>query len=92
MLLDLAFALGRTHYLRTLCRGEDDQTWRTRMTRMVEVEQPDEAFRQAMVARFNAGWLDLRSEHAECGTAARDAAALAAQAAAMLADRLSNRR
>lgn len=91
-LLDLAFALGRTHYLRTLCRGEDDQTWRTRMTRMVEVEAPDEPFRLAMVARFNDGWLDLRADHRECGTAARDAATSAAQAAAMLADRLSSGR
>jgi len=91
-LLELAYSLGQTHYLRTLCRGEDDQTWRTRMTRMVEVEAPDEVFRQRLVDTFNDGWLILQPRHRECGTAAREEAARTAQAGAMLADRMASRR
>jgi len=92
VLVELARSLGRVHYLRTLCRGDDDQTWRTRMSRMVEVEAPDEPLRRRMVDRFNDGWLELQPVHRECGTAARQDAARIAQAAAMQADRLASRR
>lgn len=88
----LARTLGQVHYLRTLCRGEDDQTWRTRMSRLVEVEAPDEPLRRRLVDAFNDGWLTLQPRYTECGAPARDEAARAAQAGAMLADRLASRR
>lgn len=90
--MQLAEELGRVHYLRTLCRGEDDQTWRTRMSRMVEVEAPDAEFRRRLVDRFNDGYLALQGEHRVCATPAREAAAEAAQAAAISADQLASRR
>lgn len=92
LLLRLSFELGQVHALRVLCRGEDDQTWRTRMTRMIDVEAASEADRRQLVARFNDGYLAVQGEHAECGTPARDAADRAAQAAAMTADTLASRR
>ena len=92
LLLQLAFELGQVHGLRVLCRGEDDQTWRTRMTRLIEVEAPADTFRRQLVARFNDGYLAAQGEHAECGTPARDAAARLAAAAAMTADSLASRR
>lgn len=55
-LLEIAFVLGEAHALRTACRGPEDQTWRARMTGLMEVEQADEAFRRVLVERFNAGY------------------------------------
>lgn len=88
---DLAYALGQTHYLRTLCRGDDDQTWRTRMTRMVEVEAPDEALGRTLVTRFNAGYLSLRARHPSCGAGAREQAVATASTARRLSEALAGR-
>lgn len=78
-LLDLAFVLGEAHALRTVCRGPEDQAWRARMTGMIEVEQPNEAFRRLLVERFNAGFSARRAETLDClpdaPTGEREAAA-----------------
>lgn len=89
VLLDLAFVLGEAHALRAACRGPDDQTWRARMTALIQVEQPEEAFRRALVERFNAGFSARQATTGSCGdgTAAEERAA--ADRGRALADRLS---
>jgi uncharacterized protein (TIGR02301 family) len=53
-LLDLAQALGESHALAQACSPED-QTWRARMRRLIEVEAPDVTLEADLADRFNAG-------------------------------------
>jgi uncharacterized protein (TIGR02301 family) len=66
-LVDLAYMLGEAHALRQACRGLDDQTWRTRMSRMVAIEAPEDALKRRMVDSFNAGFMLRQAEHPVCG-------------------------
>lgn len=72
-LLDLAYTLGESHALRQVCQGESDQYWRSRMVRMTEVEQADQAFDAQMRERFNTGFASRRSEYPLCDDASRKA-------------------
>jgi uncharacterized protein (TIGR02301 family) len=68
-LVDLAYVLGEAHALRAACRGADDQSWRARMTRMIEVEKPDTAFRRRLIDSFNAGFVTRQAATPSCGEA-----------------------
>ena len=74
-LSDLAYTLGQAHGLRTRCAGETDQVWRARMVRMVELEQPDEGFRDQLFESFNTGYLGAQASHPRCSAATRAEAA-----------------
>jgi len=78
-LVDLAYALGEAHGLRTACRGAEDQTWRARMARVLEVERPADDFRRRLVDGFNAGYATRRAEYPSCrdGAEAQERAAAA---------------
>lgn len=79
-LADLAYTLGQAHALRMRCQGEGDQVWRARMVRMVEIEQPDRAFRDQLFDSFNVGFLGAQTRHPRCDAAARaEAARIAAR-------------
>lgn len=65
-LLDLAYVLGEVHALRGACQGPEDQAWRSRMTRMLEVEQPDVAFRRRLIDNFNTGFAARRAQTPVC--------------------------
>jgi uncharacterized protein (TIGR02301 family) len=55
--IDLSRVLGGAHYLRILCRGRGDQTWRDAMTRLIDIEAPVPGGRRsAMAEAFNAGY------------------------------------
>ena len=73
-LVDLAYVLGEAHALRAVCQGEEDQSWRTRMTRMIEVEKPDTAFRRRLIDSFNAGFVSRQAATRACdeGAAAQE--------------------
>lgn len=70
-LLELASVLGEAHALRTLCEGKGDQSWRNRMARVTELEQPDEAFRARLVERFNTGFVGAGAAHTTCDARAK---------------------
>jgi uncharacterized protein (TIGR02301 family) len=53
-LRDLSRVLGGAHYLRILCLGNADQSWRDYMREMLTAEPP--RFRQELAALFNAGY------------------------------------
>lgn len=89
VLLDLAFVLGEAHALRTACRGAEDQTWRARMTAMIQVEQPEEAFRRTLVERFNAGFMARLAAAGTCGSGTAEEERAVAGRGKALADRLS---
>jgi uncharacterized protein (TIGR02301 family) len=67
-LLDLAQALGESHALAQACSPED-QTWRARMRRLIEVEAPDVTLEADLADRFNAGFNARREEFPKCTTA-----------------------
>ena len=88
-LLDLAYALGESHALRQACQGEGDQFWRSRMVRLTEVEQADQAFDAQLRERFNTGFASRRSEYPACDEASRKAEQAAARKGQALSHKLS---
>jgi uncharacterized protein (TIGR02301 family) len=65
-LVDLAYTLGEAHALRTACLGADDQVWRGRMSRVIEVERPDDPFRRRLVDAFNSGFVTGQARNPTC--------------------------
>jgi uncharacterized protein (TIGR02301 family) len=88
-LLDLAYALGESHALRQACQGEGDQYWRSRMVRLTEVEQADQAFDAQLRERFNTGFASRRSEFPTCDDASRKAELAIARKGQALSQKLS---
>lgn len=88
-LLSLAFTLGQSHALARACTP-DDQTWRARMRRMIELEAPDRAFEGRLAARFNDGYAGARAAHPVCSDAGRRALAAAAREGERLSRSLSS--
>jgi uncharacterized protein (TIGR02301 family) len=74
-LIDLSYVLGESHALRQVCAGPDDQYWRTRMTQLVRVEQPDADFDKRLKQSFNTGFTARRAAFPSCSTKARRQAA-----------------
>jgi uncharacterized protein (TIGR02301 family) len=73
-MLRLAEILGSLHYLRELCGADEGQTWRQEMEKLLAAEQPAEARRQKLVARFNRGYRGFREIYRECTPPAAEAA------------------
>jgi uncharacterized protein (TIGR02301 family) len=90
-LADLAYTLGQAHALRTRCEGEGDQVWRARMMRLVELEQPDKAFRDQLFESFNTGFLGAQASHPRCTVEARAEAARVAARGRDLSGSLARR-
>jgi uncharacterized protein (TIGR02301 family) len=84
----LAGVLGEAHALRQAC-APDDQMWRSRMQRLLEVEAPDAAFAAALAARFNGGFDLRRREFAKCDPRASRVEAEVAARGRTLADALA---
>jgi len=87
-LLDLAYVLGEAHALRQAC-APDDQYWRARMRRLIEMERPDQAFADRLAERFNTGFTVRESQFPACGARARAELAAAARRGRALAQALS---
>jgi uncharacterized protein (TIGR02301 family) len=73
-MLRLAEILGSLHYLRELCGAEEGQTWRQEMEKLLQAEQPAEARKQRLVARFNRGYRSFREIYRDCTPSAAEAA------------------
>jgi uncharacterized protein (TIGR02301 family) len=86
---DLAFALGQSHALRQLCQGVQDQYWRQRMERMIELEAPDPADRPPQTERFNDGFLAGKRQYPHCTMQSRAAERSAAARGQALANLLA---
>jgi len=91
--VDLAYVLGEAHALHRACAGGEDNTWRGRMGRLLQIEAPDQAFRQRLMASFNAGFLARNAEFPRCtlkaAAAERTAAARGRDLSRRLADDVS---
>ena len=63
----LAHVLGSLHALRVSCSGREDQTYRSRMSTLLDLEAPDaNALRDPLVDSFNAGFQTYGQGEAIC--------------------------
>ncbi len=65
-LMRLSEVLGSIHYLRELCSANEGQLWRTKMAALIDVEQPQPARKQRMIARFNRGYGSFNRTYRTC--------------------------
>lgn len=85
----LSQAFGALHSIRRMCEPRREaEVWRDRMRKLVELEQPQPALRDRMVAAFNSGFRDAEDRFEFCDEDARDYAAAAAAEADSVVDRL----
>jgi uncharacterized protein (TIGR02301 family) len=68
-LQQLSATLGEAHAIRSLCNGEDDQTWRNYMLELQNLEAPDGADKAQLTRAFNSGYKKQRGLHSECSPA-----------------------
>lgn len=88
-LVDLAYVLGEAHAIRLVCSQPPDQTWRTRMNRLVEVEKADEGLKRRLVEAFNGGFMTRQAEFKVCDERALEAERVTAERGQRLASRLA---
>ena len=88
-LADLAYILGEAHALKVACAGAADQTWRSRMNQLLEVEKPDEAFRRRLTDSFNLGFSTRQAAHPACDPSVADSERSVAEQGRALAERLA---
>jgi uncharacterized protein (TIGR02301 family) len=86
---ELAYALGESHALRQLCMGLNDQYWRDRMLRLIQIEDSDAAFDAVIRERFNTGYAAGQAQAQDCDPYSRRAEAAAASRGQALAQKLS---
>lgn len=73
-LAGLAHVLGGAHYIRILCSGKADQTWRQQMQKFMDLEGPPGTPRRAlMVAEFNEGYREQEQRYSSCSPDAQGA-------------------
>jgi len=66
-LVDLAETLGEAHAIRSLCNGDQDQTWRNYMFSMLNMEGPTGSPRRsAMTSAFNRGFRNQSGRNRSC--------------------------
>lgn len=71
-LLRLAEILGSVQYLRNLCNGEGETTWRETMQALLDSETENEAGRrEILTAGYNRGFRAFASVYTSCTDAAR---------------------
>jgi uncharacterized protein (TIGR02301 family) len=70
----LAHVLGGAHYIRILCSGKADQTWRQQMQKFMDLEGPPGTPRRAlMVQEFNEGYREQEQRYSSCSPDAQSA-------------------
>lgn len=83
--------LGQLHYMRRLCFGQSDQTWRDQARAMMDIEAPEDRERRAkLISAFNEGFYDQQARFNACGEAVSVEAAAIAENARHLASMLGD--
>jgi uncharacterized protein (TIGR02301 family) len=88
-LKQLSFVLGGAHYLRVLCAGRGDQSWRLFMVAMLDREGG--ARRTDLVDQFNAGYRETELRFPSCTAGAQAQEADLKSQGMRLADTLAAR-
>lgn len=66
----LAEILGALHYLRPLCGGKDEDTWREQMQALIAAEEPTPERKAKLVVAFNHGYSGFEALYRYCTPAA----------------------
>ena len=87
--LELAQTLGQAHWIRILCNGDQDETWRRYMQDLLELEGRDGDQHTAMVGAFNQGFRSLRTQYRACNDEMKTVEGRLASHGRELADQLA---
>lgn len=90
MVVDLAYVLGEAHALHRACSDRENNTWRGRMSRLIQTEAPDQAYRQRLLDSFNAGFVARNAEFPVCTVKTVDAERKVAERGRDLARHISS--
>lgn len=83
--------LGQLHYMRRLCFGKSDQTWRDYARNMMNIEAPDDQERKAkLIKTFNEGFYEQQDRFATCSESVSVEAAAIAENGRHLASMLGD--
>lgn len=83
--------LGQLHYMRRLCFGQGDQTWRDQARAMMDIEAPEDRERRAaLIQAFNDGFYDQQARFNTCSEAVSVEAAAIAENGRHLASMLGD--
>lgn len=86
----LSGVFGELHHIRRMCEPQREaEIWRDRMRKLVELEAPQPALRERMVAAFNNGFYGAEAKFSYCDREARDYAAARAREGDAVAARLA---
>ena len=89
VIVELSRVIGEAHALRQICKGRDDQFWRSRMMSMLEAEDADFAFSERLRNAFNTGFVSRKTQHLSCTAGTREAEAAVSARGQDLARRLA---
>ena len=87
--IDLAYVLGESHALHRACAGDQDNTWRARMARLVRTEDANPTYKQSLTESFNAGFVARHAEFPTCTAKSQAEERSAAERGRRLARRLA---
>lgn len=66
---ELAELLGKAHAIRSICNGDDDQTWRNYMFNMLAIEAPESGPRKSqLTSAFNRGFRTQSGSSKNCSS------------------------
>lgn len=66
-LMEISRILGAMHALRIACEGEGDQTYRSRMNSLLDIEAPSDIFiRDPLIISFNSGFQSHNGGNIDC--------------------------
>lgn len=78
-LVALSRIFGELHHIRRLCQAwGEEEVWRNRMRKLVELESPQPQLRERMITAFNDSFRAAERRFAYCDRDARDYAAASA--------------
>jgi len=86
---ELAQTLGQAHWIRVLCNGDQDETWRRYMQDLLELEGREGDQHTALVGAFNQGFRSLRTTYKSCTDDMKTAESKLAAHGKDLADQLA---
>ncbi len=67
--VELAELLGQAHAIRSICNGDDDQTWRNYMFNMLAIEAPESGGRKSqLTSAFNRGFRKQSNSARNCSS------------------------
>jgi len=68
----LAEIMGSLYFLQPLCKAGNED-WRSQMSQLIDLDEPDDDRRQRLAGAFNGGYAAYARFHTQCTPASREA-------------------